>query len=73
MLVLTLAHAKVLASTKKRRRLTLRGLTFGTAGALIAAVGEIGRFPTAQLVSYLELDPPAAPTSRPSRSQASSP
>src|SRR4051812_24831406 len=41
-----------------RRLLSLPGVNFVTAAALIAAVGEIGRFPTArQLVSYLGLDP----------------
>src|SRR5438876_1783959 len=49
---------QVLASAEVRRRLTLPGVNFVTAAALLAAVGEIGRFPTArQLVSYLGLDP----------------
>jgi transposase len=49
---------QVLASTEMRRLLTLPGVNFVTAAALLAAVGEIGRFPTArQLVSYLGLDP----------------
>jgi transposase len=53
----TLAE-QVLASTEMRRLLTLPGVNFVTAAALIAAIGEIGRFPTArQLVSYLGLDP----------------
>jgi transposase len=50
--------AQVLASTEMRRLLTLPGVNFVTAAALLAAIGEIGRFPTArQLVSYLGLDP----------------
>src|SRR5436190_1726043 len=49
---------QVLASTEMRRPLTLPGVNFVTAAALLAAIGEIGRFPTArQLVSYLGLDP----------------
>lgn len=49
---------QVLASAEMRRLLTLPGVNFVTAAALIAAVGNIGRFPTArQLVSYLGLDP----------------
>jgi transposase len=41
-----------------RRLLTQPGVNFITAAALMAAIGEIGRFPTArQLVSYLGLDP----------------
>src|SRR6266702_3265183 len=49
---------QVLASTEMRRLLTLPGVNFVTAAALMAAIGEIGRFPTArQLVSYLGLDP----------------
>src|SRR3954469_22707818 len=49
---------QVLASPEMRRLLTLPGVNFVTAAALIAAVGEIGRFPSArQLVSYLGLDP----------------
>ena len=40
------------------RTTTLPGVNFVTAAALIAAIGDIGRFPTArQLVSYLGLDP----------------
>ena len=38
---------QVLASPEMRRLLTLPGVNFVTAAALIAAVGEIGRFPTA--------------------------
>jgi transposase len=49
---------QVLGSTEMRRLLTLPGVNFVTAAALIAAIGEIGRFPTSrQLVSYLGLDP----------------
>src|SRR6266702_3488233 len=49
---------QVLASAEMRRLLTLPGVNFVTAAALLAAIGEIGRFPTArQLVSYLGLDP----------------
>jgi len=49
---------QVLASAEMRRLLTLPGVNFVTAAALLAAVGAIGRFPTArQLVSYLGLDP----------------
>ena len=48
----------MLASTEMRRLLTLPGVNFVTAAALLAAIGEIRRFPTArQLVSYLGLDP----------------
>ena len=49
---------RVLASAEMRRLLTLPGVNFVTAAALLAAVGEIRRFPTSrQLVSYLGLDP----------------
>ncbi len=49
---------QVLASTQMRRLLTLPGVNLVTAAALIAAIGEIRRFPTSrQLVSYLGLDP----------------
>ncbi len=49
---------QVLASAQMRRLLTLPGVNFVTAAALLAAVGDIRRFPTArQLVSYLGLDP----------------
>jgi transposase len=48
----------VLASSELRRLLTLPGVNFVTACALLAAVGDVSRFPTArQLVSYLGLDP----------------
>ncbi len=41
-----------------RRLLTLPGVNFVTAAALIAAIGEIDRFATARhLVSYLGFDP----------------
>jgi len=53
----TLAE-QVLAAAEMRRLLTLPGVNFVTAAALIAAIGEVSRFPTArQLVSYLGLDP----------------
>jgi transposase len=49
---------QVLASAEMRRLLTLPGVNFVTAAALLAAIGEIRRFPTSrQLVSYLGLDP----------------
>src|SRR4051812_19220936 len=49
---------QVLASDEMRRLLTLPGVNFVTAAALMAAIGDIGRFPTSrQLVSYLGLDP----------------
>jgi transposase len=49
---------QVLGSVEMRRLLTLPGVNFVTAAALLAAVGDIGRFPTSrQLVSYLGLDP----------------
>jgi transposase len=49
---------QVLASTEMRRLLTLPGVNFVSAAALLAAIGDIGRFPSArQLVSYLGLDP----------------
>jgi hypothetical protein len=48
----------VLASPELRRLLTLPGVNFVTACALLAAIGDVGRFPTARhLVSYLGLDP----------------
>ena len=48
----------MLAAAEMRRLLTLPGVNFVTAAALIAAIGEVSRFPTArQLVSYLGLDP----------------
>ena len=41
-----------------RRLLTLPGVNFVTACALLAAIGDVRRFPTARhLVSYLGLDP----------------
>jgi transposase len=47
-----------LASPAMRRLMTLPGISFVTAAALMAAIGDISRFPTAaQLVSYLGLDP----------------
>jgi transposase len=48
----------VLASVELRRLLTLPGVNFVTACALLAAIGDVTRFPTARhLVSYLGLDP----------------
>src|SRR6266571_2805788 len=48
----------VLASLELRRLLTLPGVNFVTACALLAAIGDVRRFPTARhLVSYLGLDP----------------
>src|SRR5712691_8630833 len=48
----------VLASPELRRLLTLPGVNFVTACALMAAIGDVTRFPTARhLVSYLGLDP----------------
>jgi transposase len=50
--------SQVLGSPPMRRLLTLPGVSAVTAFTLVAAVGEIGRFPTPQhLVSYLGLDP----------------
>jgi len=47
----------VLASDELRRLLTLPGVNFVTACALMAAIGDVTRFPTARhLVSYLGLD-----------------
>jgi transposase len=49
---------QVLASAEMRRLLTLPGVNFVTAAALLAAIGDIGRFPTSRhLVGYLGLDP----------------
>jgi transposase len=49
---------QVLASAEMRRLLTLPGVNFVTAAALMAAIGDVRRFPTArQLVGYLGLDP----------------
>jgi transposase len=49
---------QVLASREMRRLLTLPGVNFVTAAALMAAIGEIDRFPTSRhLISYLGLDP----------------
>lgn len=48
----------VLGSPELRRLLTLPGVNFVTACALLAAIGDIRRFATARhLVSYLGLDP----------------
>ncbi|HET7855103.1 MAG TPA: IS110 family transposase [Gaiellaceae bacterium] len=47
-----------LASPEMRRLMTLPGVSFVTAAALMAAIGDVSRFPTARhLVSYLGLDP----------------
>jgi transposase len=47
-----------LASPEMRRLMTLPGVSFVTAAALLAAIGDISRFPTPRhLVSYLGLDP----------------
>jgi transposase len=49
---------QVLASDEMRRLLTLPGVNFVTAAAVMGAIGKIDRFPTSrQLVSYLGLDP----------------
>ncbi|HEY8779913.1 MAG TPA: IS110 family transposase, partial [Solirubrobacterales bacterium] len=49
---------QVLASAEMRRLLSLPGVNFVTAAALLAAIGDINRFPSSrQLVSYLGLDP----------------
>jgi transposase len=75
----TLAE-QVLASVEMRRPLTLPGVNFVTAAALLAAIGDLRRFPTArQLVSYLGLDPACSSPARsrpgtggsPSRARAS--
>jgi transposase len=48
----------VLASAELRRLLTLPGVNVVAACALLAAIGDIRRFPTArQLVGYIGLDP----------------
>jgi transposase len=48
----------VLASPEARRLLTLPGVSSVTAAALMGAIGDVSRFPTARhLVSYLGLDP----------------
>jgi transposase len=47
-----------LASAEMRRLMTLPGVSAVTAAALMGAIGDISRFPTARhLVSYLGLDP----------------
>src|SRR5919204_1601903 len=49
---------QVLASEPMRRLLTLPGVSFVTAAAFMAAVGEIDRFPSPRhLVGYLRLNP----------------
>jgi transposase len=48
----------VLGSAELRRLLTLPGVNFVTACALLAAIGDASRFPSSrQLISYLGLDP----------------
>lgn len=52
---------QVLACAQMRRLLTIPGVNAVTACSLVAAIGEITRFPSArQLVSYLGLDPRVA-------------
>ncbi len=47
-----------LASEQMRRLMTLPGVSFVTAAALMGAIGDVGRFPTAgHLVSYIGFDP----------------
>lgn len=47
-----------LASGDAKRLMTVPGIDMAVAVSLVAAIGEIGRFPTARrLVSYLGLDP----------------
>ena len=47
-----------LTSPAMRRLMTLPGISFVTAAALLAAIGDINRFPSAgHLVSYLGIDP----------------
>ena len=49
---------ETLASAEMRRLLTIPGFNAVSACALMAAIGDIGRFPTARhLVGYLGLDP----------------
>jgi transposase len=49
---------QALASPQIRRLMTVPGVNVHTAAAFIAAIGDIGRFPSArQLVGYLGLDP----------------
>ena len=51
----------VLGSPQMRRLLTIPGVNAVTACSLMAAIGDIGRFPSARrLVSYLGLDPRVA-------------
>jgi transposase len=51
----------VLGSPQTRRLLTIPGVNAVTACSLLAAIGDIGRFPSARrLVSYLGLDPRVA-------------
>jgi len=47
-----------LASPEARRLMTIPGIDVGVAVALMAAIGDVSRFPSArQLVAYLGLDP----------------
>ena len=57
--VIDRALAKLaLASEPMRRLMTLPGISFVTAAALMGAIGDISRFPTAgHLVSYIGFDP----------------
>jgi transposase len=49
---------QALASAEIRRLMTIPGIDATTAAALMAAIGDIGRFPTPRhLVGYLGLDP----------------
>jgi transposase len=50
--------SRALASPEMRRLMTLPGVSSVTAAALLAAIGDVARFPTPRhLVSYLGLDP----------------
>jgi transposase len=49
---------RVLASPEMRRLMQLPGVSGTTAATIMAAVGDVSRFPSARhLVSHLELDP----------------
>jgi transposase len=49
---------QALASAEMRRLMTLPGVSFVTAAALMAAIGDVSRFPTSRhLVAYLGLNP----------------
>ncbi len=66
---------QALASAEIRRLMTIPGLDATTAAALMAAIGDISRFPTPrQLVGYLGLDPRRAPVGpQPGHARAGSP